>query len=65
MRRSKIVCTLGPAVDSHEMLVSMIEAGMNVGARSSKLSVSFSLERDGKSLAVKGALIGRNVCLWE
>jgi pyruvate kinase len=30
MRRSKIVCTLGPAVDSHEMLVSLIEAGMNV-----------------------------------
>ncbi|MFD8395426.1 pyruvate kinase, partial [Streptomyces sp. NPDC059680] len=30
MRRSKIVCTLGPAVDSHEMLVAMIEAGMNV-----------------------------------
>jgi len=30
MRRSKIVCTLGPAVDTHEMLVSMIEAGMNV-----------------------------------
>ncbi|MGW3037906.1 pyruvate kinase, partial [Streptomyces sp. NPDC001178] len=27
---AKIVCTLGPAVDSHEMLVSMIEAGMNV-----------------------------------
>ncbi|MGW1027533.1 pyruvate kinase [Streptomyces sp. NPDC002577] len=30
MRRSKIVCTLGPAVDSHEKLVGMIEAGMNV-----------------------------------
>ncbi|MCN9240179.1 pyruvate kinase [Streptomyces sp. RY43-2] len=30
MRRSKIVCTLGPAVDSHEMLVALIEAGMNV-----------------------------------
>src|SRR5919205_2195574 len=30
MRRSKIVCTLGPAVDSHDMLVAMIEAGMNV-----------------------------------
>ena len=30
MRRSKIVCTLGPAVDSHEQLVSLIEAGMNV-----------------------------------
>ena len=30
MRRSKIVCTLGPAVDSHEQLVSLIQAGMNV-----------------------------------
>src|ERR1044072_5611563 len=30
MRRSKIVCTLGPAVDSHEKLVALIEAGMNV-----------------------------------
>src|SRR5690606_2182412 len=30
MRRSKIVCTLGPAVDSHEQLVALIEAGMNV-----------------------------------
>ncbi|GGZ93936.1 pyruvate kinase [Streptomyces bluensis] len=30
MRRSKIVCTLGPAVDSHEKLVALIDAGMNV-----------------------------------
>ncbi|MFG3253100.1 pyruvate kinase [Streptomyces sp. NPDC048172] len=30
MRRSKIVCTLGPAVDSHEQLKTLIEAGMNV-----------------------------------
>ncbi|MFD9867000.1 pyruvate kinase [Streptomyces niveus] len=30
MRRSKIVCTLGPAVDSYEQLKSLIEAGMNV-----------------------------------
>ncbi|WP_059011956.1 pyruvate kinase [Streptomyces specialis] len=30
MRRSKIVCTLGPAVDSFEQLKSLIEAGMNV-----------------------------------
>ncbi|MER5179920.1 pyruvate kinase [Streptomyces sp. NPDC002896] len=30
MRRSKIVCTLGPAVDSHDKLVALIEAGMNV-----------------------------------
>ncbi|MHA7959029.1 pyruvate kinase [Streptomyces sp. L500] len=30
MRRSKIVCTLGPAVDSFDQLKSLIEAGMNV-----------------------------------
>ncbi|MER7662720.1 MULTISPECIES: pyruvate kinase [unclassified Streptomyces] len=30
MRRSKIVCTLGPAVDSYEQLKLLIEAGMNV-----------------------------------
>lgn len=30
MRRSKIVCTLGPAVDSYEQLTALIEAGMNV-----------------------------------
>ncbi|GAA3851958.1 pyruvate kinase [Streptomyces sedi] len=30
MRRSKIVCTLGPAVDSFENLKSLIDAGMNV-----------------------------------
>ncbi|GAB3121754.1 pyruvate kinase [Streptomyces calidiresistens] len=30
MRRSKIVCTLGPAVDSYDQLKNLIEAGMNV-----------------------------------
>lgn len=30
MRRAKIVCTLGPAVDSYDQLKTLIEAGMNV-----------------------------------
>ncbi|WBB62974.1 pyruvate kinase [Streptomyces sp. WMMC500] len=30
MRRAKIVCTLGPAVDSFEQLKALIEAGMSV-----------------------------------
>ena len=30
MRRSKIVCTLGPATDSYAQLKSLIDAGMNV-----------------------------------
>jgi len=30
-RKTKIVCTIGPAVDSEEMIGKLIEAGMNVG----------------------------------
>ncbi|MDX6355606.1 MAG: pyruvate kinase [Streptomyces sp.] len=30
MRRAKIVCTLGPAVDSYEQLKTLVDAGMNV-----------------------------------
>ncbi|RYG34027.1 hypothetical protein EON81_16685, partial [bacterium] len=29
-RRTKIVCTLGPAVDDREKLKALTEAGMNV-----------------------------------
>ena len=30
MRKTKIVCTIGPASDSEEILIKMVEAGMNV-----------------------------------
>lgn len=30
MRRTKIICTLGPAVDSDDMLRALLDAGMNV-----------------------------------
>ena len=30
MRRTKLVCTIGPACDSEDMLQALIEAGMNV-----------------------------------
>ena len=30
-RKTKIVCTIGPAIDSSEMIEKMIDAGMNVG----------------------------------
>ena len=30
MRRAKIVCTLGPATDTKERIVELVEAGMNV-----------------------------------
>ena len=30
IRRTKIVCTIGPASDSEEMIAKLIDAGMNV-----------------------------------
>lgn len=30
MRRTKIVCTLGPATDDYAVMKSMVRAGMNV-----------------------------------
>ena len=32
LRKTKIICTLGPAVDSEELIVALIKGGMN-GAR--------------------------------
>ena len=29
MRKTKIICTLGPAIDSDEMLIKMIENGLD------------------------------------
>ena len=29
MRKTKIICTLGPSVDNEEMLVKLIRGGMN------------------------------------
>ena len=30
MRKTKIICTIGPAVDNPEMLEELMKAGMNV-----------------------------------
>ncbi|WP_049570310.1 pyruvate kinase [Streptomyces sp. SBT349] len=42
MRRAKIVCTLGPATDSYERIVALVEAGMNVA----RLNLSHGAHRE-------------------
>ena len=46
MKKTKIICTLGPASDSEEILSKMIDAGMN-GARKEKSATAhyFGYER--------------------
>lgn len=31
VRKTKIICTLGPSVESEEMIGKLIDAGMNAG----------------------------------
>ena len=38
MRRAKIVCTMGPAVESAEKVAQLIKAGMNIDKMLSKWS---------------------------
>ncbi|MGP3970189.1 pyruvate kinase [Streptomyces sp. 6N223] len=42
MRRAKIVCTLGPAIDSYERIAALVEAGMDVA----RLNLSHGSHRE-------------------
>ncbi|MFA5290249.1 MAG: pyruvate kinase [Candidatus Izemoplasmatales bacterium] len=44
-RKTKIICTIGPAVDSDEMIEKLIQAGMNVG----RLNFSHGVESEHAS----------------
>ena len=50
MRKTKIVCTIGPACDSKEMMRKMIDAGMNVARINMSHGVYDRLEVQSKIL---------------
>ncbi len=65
MRRTKIVCTIGPASDSPEMIERLIKAGMNVA----RLNFSHGSheEHAAKIDTIRGisAKLGRNVAVLQ
>ena len=61
MRKTKIVCTIGPACDSKEMMRKMIDAGMNVARINMSHGVYDRLEVTIKNL--KEAAHSRTVLL--
>lgn len=56
MRKTKIICTIGPASESEEMLRSLMSAGMDVarlnfshGSRAEQLAKIETIKRSGMS----------------
>ena len=61
MRRTKIVCTIGPASESPEMLRALLEAGMNVA----RLNASHGrVSNTGNGWRCLGGLRKRWAALW-
>lgn len=63
MRKTKIVCTIGPACDSKEMMRKMIDAGMNVARINMSHGVYDRLEVTIKNLKEAIAESGQNVAI--
>lgn len=59
MRKTKIVCTLGPACDSEEILVGKCKAGMNVA----RLNFSHGTHEDHKKRIELVKKVREELCL--
>ncbi len=63
MRKTKIVCTIGPACDTKEMLIKMINAGMNVARVNMSHGTYDELEVLFKTLKEAIVESGKNVAI--
>lgn len=62
MRKTKIVCTLGPATDREGVLRQMLEAGMNVARFN--FSHGSHAEHKGRLDALKALRAELGACRW-
>jgi pyruvate kinase len=65
MRRTKIVATIGPASDSHDVLVRMIEAGMDVARLNFSHGTSDEKAETAARVRTAADLAGRQVAILQ
>ena len=63
IRKTKIVCTVGPACNSKEMLMKMIDAGMNVARVNMSHGTHDSLKGTFATIREAIAESGKNVAI--
>ena len=64
MKRTKIICTLGPATDNEEVLGALMDHGMDV-ARFNFSHGSHEEQKTRFELLKKEDIYGKNHTLWE
>lgn len=63
MRRAKIVCTLGPAVDSHEQINALVSAGMDVARLNLSHGDHADHDKSYRMVRQAGDQVGRAVAI--
>jgi pyruvate kinase len=65
VRRAKIVCTVGPAVDTPEAIRTLIEAGMDVARLNFSHGAQADHERRMRMISEQSELLGRPIAVLQ